>query len=343
MKTFLRSLALVLLFCTPSHATPPFSADTIINQSIGTSTSAQHAWPTGTGAVCTTDATQTLTNKTINYSQAINAGSTSIPLVSLENSTAATAGQSQSSPSVNLIGRGWRTGDLTSQTITCTLRNQPVNGSTIDPFVYLACTNSTAGSLTNLVVLGANATGTPYVSSDFALTGIYFVNGAGDGLIVSSGAASLSVAGSAVFQATSAAYFPAADGQKTEGTPSKRWNRHFLGSTSTVTSSSFVLSSGWGSTASVSAITGSDNGVRFTVTASGSGIGASPTIAYTFKDGTWTNAPMCLTLLETTSDGTVTAPWVTDSTTAIVDTVTFHATPVTAQTYQFQLQCDGRT
>lgn len=61
-----------------------------------------------------------------------------------------------------------------------------------------------------------------------------------------------------------------------------------------LSSSNFTLSAGWGSTATVTSITGSDQALKFTVNSSGTGQAADPTITFAFADGTWTSPPIVL-------------------------------------------------
>ena len=56
----------------------------------------------------------------------------------------------------------------------------------------------------------------------------------------------------------------------------------------------FALSAGWGSTAAVSAVIGTDGAWEITVTSGGTGIAPNPTIILTFKDGTWTSSPIAI-------------------------------------------------
>jgi hypothetical protein len=53
----------------------------------------------------------------------------------------------------------------------------------------------------------------------------------------------------------------------------------------------FALSAGWGSTASVSAITGTDSRFLIEVTSAGTGQAVNPTITLTYADGAWPSAP----------------------------------------------------
>lgn len=103
----------------------------------------------------------------------------------------------------------------------------------------------------------------------------------------------------------------------------------------------FSLSAGWGDTASVSSITGSDSALRFTITSSGTGQGADPTIIYTFKDGTMNNAPIALVALSDASNSADFGAPLTWTTTATTLTITFRSTPVDTRTYVFSLMLKG--
>lgn len=59
-------------------------------------------------------------------------------------------------------------------------------------------------------------------------------------------------------------------------------------------SGDFTIGSGWGSTAALSNITGTSQAFNLTVTASGSGIAANPTLTLTFHSGAWMSAPVFL-------------------------------------------------
>lgn len=95
----------------------------------------------------------------------------------------------------------------------------------------------------------------------------------------------------------------------------------------------FSLSAGWGSTASISAVSGTDARFRITVTSAGSGQGANPTITLTFKDGSWTNAPFAAFTRNGGSQLSITQDWTTTATTLVV---TWRGTPVAAETYTFE-------
>ena len=101
----------------------------------------------------------------------------------------------------------------------------------------------------------------------------------------------------------------------------------------------FALSAGWGTTATVTAVTGTDQGWQITVTSSGTGQAASPTVTLTFKDGTWTNAPICVSKMV---GGTGAVTQLTESPAATTNTLTFQGTPVAASTYILASVCMGR-
>lgn len=100
-----------------------------------------------------------------------------------------------------------------------------------------------------------------------------------------------------------------------------------------------ALSAGWGTTASVSAISGTDQRFEFTITSAGTGQGASPTFTPTFKDGTWGTAPYPTCVRTTGSQPTVGAR-VTNRT-ATTFTATWDGTPVATETYSFLCQVMG--
>lgn len=123
------------------------------------------------------------------------------------------------------------------------------------------------------------------------------------------------------------------------GTGIATWKRFFVGGTTT-TADACVPSAGWGSTATC-AVAGSDTQGTAEITTAGINLASNPTIAYTYKDGSWGTVPWCDVSLQATSDATVTAPWVTYTTTATVLTITFHALPVVTNTYRIQWTCNG--
>jgi hypothetical protein len=69
--------------------------------------------------------------------------------------------------------------------------------------------------------------------------------------------------------------------------------RRVLGGGTALVVGDIALSPGWGNTATISGLGGTDAAFRFAVTPNGTGIAANPTITVTFHDGTWTTIPIC--------------------------------------------------
>lgn len=99
----------------------------------------------------------------------------------------------------------------------------------------------------------------------------------------------------------------------------------------------FALSAGWGTTASVAVDANSDDTRgQITVTSSGTGQGANPTITLTFKDGTFTSVPFAIVVRsDHANQPTVTIDYTLTATTL---TITFNGTPVAAETYDIAWQ-----
>ncbi len=105
-----------------------------------------------------------------------------------------------------------------------------------------------------------------------------------------------------------------------------------------ITSAQIVPSAGFGSTASVSAVTGFDQAFQFTVTANGSGIGANPTLTISFINGAWNEAPLFL-VQRNDLNAPYGAPPHTVVVTATTITITFNGTPSSGTSYKFL--CSG--
>ena len=101
----------------------------------------------------------------------------------------------------------------------------------------------------------------------------------------------------------------------------------------------FALSAGWGSTATVTSVIGTDQAWQITVTSSGTGQAANPTVTLTFKDGAWANAPITISKM-TGGLGTVTA--LTEAPTSTTNLITFQGTPVSGKTYILSSIAMGR-
>lgn len=104
-----------------------------------------------------------------------------------------------------------------------------------------------------------------------------------------------------------------------------------------VTAAKTVLSAGWGSTAAVTALSGGDFPIGFTVTNSGTGQGASPTITYTFPTPLPVSPISCSALQVggTNATGTFTSSGLS----ATGATFTFSLTPTASSTEIVQVTC----
>jgi len=101
-----------------------------------------------------------------------------------------------------------------------------------------------------------------------------------------------------------------------------------------------VLSAGWGTTATKSAATGTDQAFAFIVNSSGTGQLANPTITITWKDGTWTNNPIVVVLRNDIISPFNTPPhtWAATATTL---TITMNGTPVAGNSYTYYVHVIG--
>lgn len=275
--------------------------------------------------------------------------------IRLLNSTAAANGAQQYSPYISYHGAGWGTTGGASQSVETGWQLRPIQSTTALVEQVMFRKSGGDGSLSEVLTIGEK---NPSYGNLSGRTNLYlkgttanYLIGA-TSLLVQNDAASpdyIQFASATVSIGTlntdrviinAAAVRAATDKAMPLGTASFRWARFYTGGTTPV-AGDFSLSAGWGNTATVGTITGDDNHVQFIVSSSGTGQAANPTITYTFKDGTWTNAPWAQTTLEATTDGGVTAPWVTCTTTATTLVITFHGTPVAGSTYTFRAMCIG--
>lgn len=135
---------------------------------------------------------------------------------------------------------------------------------------------------------------------------------------------------------------PSPDASQDLGTAALRWrtiyaqtlspSRLVSGGTALV-AGNFALSSGWGSTATISALSGTDSAWRLTVTANGAGIATNPTLTLTFANGAWAATPFGMSKMvggtafhADTSDSLTTTTWV----------ITLLDLPVAGDTYIIQ-------
>lgn len=102
----------------------------------------------------------------------------------------------------------------------------------------------------------------------------------------------------------------------------------------------YALSAGWGTSPSVSSVAANDHGGRVTITSGTGTPSTNPTVALTFKDGTWTNPPSCAGLRGDINSPT--ASWALTSITATVATWTFQGTPAVSTAYILDFICIGR-
>jgi len=115
-------------------------------------------------------------------------------------------------------------------------------------------------------------------------------------------------------------------------------NKRYIADGAALVNTDFALHANWGVGAAIATITGTDQGWQGTVTAAGTP-GASPTLILTFKDGTWTNAPICISKM-TGGSGTITD--LSDTASATTLTITFNGTPSAGATYILSCICMGR-
>lgn len=272
--------------------------------------------------------------------------------VVLENQTAATVGAQKFAPATARKTKGWGTTAGASESVEAWDQLQPVQATNASAALlwYLKhggqSTPGTArmslgevhpsfGTLLGRTVLkltGATANyitlGTIGLISDDAAS----YNGLDIGVSLSNTLA-FATAGSNRAFIDSSSLRPATAAM-TLGTNALPWKRLHIEGTAHVTGDWGTLT-GWGTGATVSAVTGDDNHFTVTITA-GTTPSANPTATLTFKDGTWTGAPWALCNLEATSDAIVVAPWTTCTTTATTLVITFHGTPVDTKTYTFR-------
>ena len=114
-----------------------------------------------------------------------------------------------------------------------------------------------------------------------------------------------------------------------------------LGTAFSGADAAIVLGAGWGTTRTVSAAAGFDQAFQFTVNATGTGQAASPTITITYKNGTWTNAPIVDVSRNDNATPTTSTFFPVWTTTATVLTITMNGTPTASQIYIFTVMVFG--
>lgn len=113
--------------------------------------------------------------------------------------------------------------------------------------------------------------------------------------------------------------------------------RMYVVNTATATTD-WAASSGWGTSNSVSAVTGDDTHGTVTVTSGSASFTANPTLTLTFKNGTFGTAPLgaISKIIATSDSATQLTIAVTETTTATTLVITFNGTAVASKTYQFR-------
>ena len=109
----------------------------------------------------------------------------------------------------------------------------------------------------------------------------------------------------------------------------------------------YVLSAGWGTSPTFTAVRGTDAGAAFTITAKAT-VGANPTVTLTFKNGAWANGAPIVICGRTEIVAATGAPAAAVSNEFVVTSVsttqavfTFNGTPVANSTYGCSFICMG--
>lgn len=124
---------------------------------------------------------------------------------------------------------------------------------------------------------------------------------------------------------------------------SQRYNAH---NGTVLVAADYVLSAGWGTSPVFTAVRGTDQAATFTIQAKVT-VGANPTVTLTFKNGTWTTAPIVV-CSRTEIVGATGAPsaavqneFVPTTVSATQIIFTFNGTPVANSTYGCSFICMG--
>lgn len=101
-----------------------------------------------------------------------------------------------------------------------------------------------------------------------------------------------------------------------------------------------VPGANWGVGATTAAIAGTDSACLVTIAAAGVPV-ANPTFVFTYKQLTWTTAPIVDVVLKNATDATGVGMPVTWTVTPTTVTVVYYHTPVAAQSYEFVIKSSG--
>lgn len=100
-----------------------------------------------------------------------------------------------------------------------------------------------------------------------------------------------------------------------------------VGQSTNIVTGDCALGGSWGTSPSVSSVAGKDGAGKIVVTSGSGSPGASPTVTFTFHDGTWTNTPIVLV----NAGGNYS--WYVSSVSATTVTFTFNGTPGASTAY----------
>jgi hypothetical protein len=106
-----------------------------------------------------------------------------------------------------------------------------------------------------------------------------------------------------------------------------------------LSSTDFSLSAGWGTTASITSVSGQDSATYLTISSTGTGQASGPTLTQTFHDGAWSNPPECISR-QTGGTGIV-SDWTVSSRSTTKYVWTYNSIPCAGCTYELSVMCDG--
>jgi len=126
--------------------------------------------------------------------------------------------------------------------------------------------------------------------------------------------------------------------------PDTNYNRLKATQGTALTTSDVGSLTGWGTTATVSAVTGTDSAFTVSIASSGTGQTANAQFTVTFKNGTWTNTPTVVSSrIDANSPGGIALIGTPSATTITAIFNTFGGTaPVAGNTYSFSFIVVGR-
>lgn len=108
-----------------------------------------------------------------------------------------------------------------------------------------------------------------------------------------------------------------------------------VGQSTNIVTGDCALGGSWGTSPSVSSVAGKDGAGKIVVTSGSGSPGASPTVTFTFHDGTWSNTPIVLV----NAGGNYS--WYVSSVSATAVTFTFNGTPGASTAYTLYYHAIG--